>query len=452
MRLPRSTTLRFAALVFGLQVAGAGATLLTVRQVTRGELTASAERGAASLRDRLLAAGRRGGEPAIAAAIQRLLASGTGPSVMLLVDARHRFVAGNVADWPPTVHLGRGPETIEIFRIDRDAAERMRVMATPLPGGAWLLTGHVVESELRFARAMEEAMALAMALALVLAGGAGLVAARMIERRLRRTVATAQAVSDGDLTRRVPLEDGADAFEALARAVNAMLDRIAMLVGELKLATDGLAHDLRAPLTRLRATLERALARAGDEPSRVAVLRAMEEGDRLLAMLDTALRITRAEAGLGREAFADVDIGALVRDMAEMFAPLAEDRGMAVTAEAPDGLVAHANREMLAQALANLVDNALKYGAGQVVVRAAEGEGLLTLSVTDDGPGIAPDERGNALKRFGRLDAARHEGGAGLGLSLVSAVAHLHGGQVTLADNAPGLMVSLTIPRRDPAA
>ena len=447
MRLPRSTTLRFGALVFGLQVAGAGAALLTVREVTRREITAAAEQGAGQLRDQLLTAWRRGGDRAAALAIERQKARGRGLLVMLLVDAHGRFLAGNVADWPPTVRPGADAQTIEIFRIDREAAERMRVVATRLPGGGALLTGHVVESELRFTRAMEEAMAIAMALALVLASAAGLIAARMIETRLRRTVNTARAVAEGDLSRRVPYDDGADVFEALARTVNAMLDRIAMLVGELKLATDGLAHDLRAPLTRLRVTLERALAEAESEPARIAVLRAMEEGERLLAMLDTALRITRAEAGLGREAFADIDAAQLVRDAVEMFGPLAEDRGMTLYADAPDRLIVHANREMLGQAIANLVDNALKYGAGRVVVRAADAGATVALSVSDDGPGIPPEARERALTRFGRLDAARHEGGAGLGLSLVSAVAHLHGGSVALGDNDPGLVVTLTIAR-----
>lgn len=290
-------------------------------------------------------------------------------------------------------------------------------------------------------------MLLAMAVALIFAGLAGVIAARMIERRLGRTVATADAVAAGDLTRRVPLGGGNDAFEALARAINAMLDRIAALVGELKLATDGLAHDLRAPLTRLRATLERALAAAPDEAGRATILRAMEEGERLLAMLDTALRITRAEAGLGREAFGAVDIHAMLDGLADMFGPLAEDRGMSVTVAPGEPIAVNANREMLGQALANLVDNALKYGAGAITLSAETGPREVTISVADEGRGIPPEAREDALKRFGRLDAARHEGGAGLGLSLVAAVAHLHGGTLTLGDNAPGLIATMTIAR-----
>ncbi|MBM6575110.1 HAMP domain-containing histidine kinase [Microvirga sp. SRT01] len=448
MRLPRSATVRIAALVFALQLAGAATTLVTVRQITRSQITAAAEDMARGVRGDLMTAYRAGGTDALRAAVsQRVQRRQPPQTVLILTNAAGRYLAGNIADWPPTADPGSGATTIELFRIDREVPERMRVLTTTLPGGERLLTGHVIESELRFARAMEEAMAVAMAVALVLAGLAGWIAARIIDARVGRTVTTAQAVAAGDLGRRVESDGGDDAFEALGRAVNAMLDRIALLVGELKVATDGLAHDLRSPLTRLRATLERALAAADTEASRTAIVRAMDEGDRLLSMLDTALRITRAEAGLGREAFADTDIAALLHGLAEMFEPLAEDRGMTMSVGAPADLRAPANREMLGQALANIVDNALKYGRGQIALSAAVAGDLIAITVTDRGPGIPHDRRDDALKRFGRLDTARGESGAGLGLSLVAAVAHLHGGTLTLSDAGPGLAVTFTLRR-----
>lgn len=414
----------------------------TVRHLTRGEIAARAEDAASDLRDELAGMWLSGGQAAVRAAVDRRLTTDRLPlSVILLTDAHGRFVAGNIAEWPPNVPAP-GAATIEIFRIGHSQPERMRVMATRLPDGSRMLAGHVVESELRVALAMEEAMAVGMAAAIVLASLAAWIAARMIERRLEDTVSTAHAVAAGDLSRRVAPKGGDDAFEALAQAVNAMLDRIALLMTELKVATDGLAHDLRSPLTRLRSTLDRALTVSRDENARVAVGRALEESDRLLAMLDTALRISRAEAGLGRDAFVEADLSAMVRDVADMFEPLAEDRGMTIRAEAPETLLACVHRELLGQAIANLIDNALKYGAGEIVVRVEPGPVLL---VTDDGPGIAAERREEALKRFGRLDAARTESGAGLGLSLASAVAHLHGGTVSLEDNAPGLRVRLTL-------
>ncbi len=448
MRLPRSATVRIAALVFALQLAGAATTLVTVRQITRSQITAAAEDMARGVRGDLMTAYRAGGTDALRGAVtQRVQRRQPPQTVLILTDAAGRYLAGNIADWPPTADPGRGATTIELFRIDREVPERMRVLTTTLPGGERLLTGHVIESELRFARAMEEAMAVAMAVALVLAGLAGWIAARIIDARVGRTVTTAQAVAAGDLGRRVESDGGDDAFEALGRAVNAMLDRIALLVGELKVATDGLAHDLRSPLTRLRATLERALAAADTEASRTAIVRAMDEGDRLLSMLDTALRITRAEAGLGREAFAETDIAALLHGLAEMFEPLAEDRDMTMSVGVPPDLHAPANREMLGQALANIVDNALKYGRGQIALSAAVAGDLIAITVTDRGPGIPHDRRDDALKRFGRLDTARGETGAGLGLSLVAAVAHLHGGTLTLSDARPGLAVTFTLRR-----
>ncbi|MET4897013.1 HAMP domain-containing sensor histidine kinase [Sphingomonadaceae bacterium jetA1] len=432
-------------LVFALQLVGAAVMVATVRHLTRGEIAEQAEDAASDLRDELVAVWRSGGPSAVRLSVERRLTTDRVPlSVILMTDAHGRFVTGNIADWPPNV-VTPGATTIEIFRIGHSLPERMRVVSRPLPDGSRLLTGHVIESELRVARAMEEAMAVGMAAAIVLAALAAWIAARMIEGRLENTVATAHAVAAGDLSRRVIPKGGDDAFDALAESINAMLDRIALLMTELKIATDGLAHDLRSPLTRLRATLERALAECRDEPARAAVGRALEEGDRLLAMLDTALRISRAEAGLGRDAFVDTDLAAMARDVADMFEPLAEDRGMTIRADSPETLMALVHRELLGQAIANLIDNALKYGSGRVTVRVEPGERAPVIAVSDDGPGIPPERREEALKRFGRLDAARSGSGAGLGLSLASAVAHLHGGALSLEDHAPGLTVRMTL-------
>ena len=433
--------------MFALQIAGSAVVLLTVRSITENRLTANATDEAGRLRSSLLEGWASGGVDGLVRVGEARLDHSERPQSVVLVIARDgRVLAGNVAAWPPNVVIGP-PSTIEIFRVARAQPEAMRVIGTVLPDGTRLLTGHVIEGELAFVGAMEVAMVAAMVVALLLAGLAGWAAARLIAARLGRTADTVAAVTAGDLDRRVPLDGGSDAFEALGRSVNAMLDRIAVLVGELKLATDGLAHDLRSPLTRLRATLERALAAADSEEGRVAVLRAMDEGDRLLGMLDTALRITRAEAGIGRDAFQPVDLSALVADVADMFEPLAEDRGLTVMVAQSDAIIVPANREMIGQAVANLVDNALKYGAGVIRVGVAEVAGQVAITVADDGPGIPADRRGDALRRFGRLDAARTESGAGLGLSLVAAVAHLHGGVLELGDNAPGLAARMTVAR-----
>lgn len=422
-------------------------TLLTVRTVTETRLTASATDEAQRLRATLLEAWAAGGVAGLRKAAEARLDRSDRPQSVVLVTARDgTTLAGNVGAWPPNVVPGP-PATIELFRIRRDHPESMRVIGTVLPDGTRLLTGHVIEGERAFVGAMEMAMVAAMLVALTLAGLAGWVAAQIIARRLRRTVDTVAAVAGGDLDRRVPLEGGGDAFEDLGRSVNAMLDRIASLVGELKMATDALAHDLRSPLTRLRATLERALAAADSEDARVAVLRGMEEGERLLGMLDTALRITRAEAGIGRDAFAATDLTELLADLADLFEPLAEDRGLAIAVMPSAPMIATVHREMIGQAVSNLIDNALKYGAGTIRLSIGTDAGGVAIIVGDDGPGIPTDRWAAALQRFGRLDPSRHESGAGLGLSLVAAVARLHGGTIELADNHPGLIVRLTLPR-----
>ncbi|WP_235515608.1 sensor histidine kinase [Sphingomonas sp. Leaf10] len=422
-------------------------TLLTVRAITENRLTASATDEAQHLRATLLDAWAARGVEGLRAAAEKRLDRSDRPLSVVLVTARDGTpLAGNVGAWPPNVDPGP-PATIELFRVRRDRPESMRVIGTVLPDGTRLLTGHVIEGERAFVGAMEMAMIAAMVVALSLAALAGWVAARIIARRLWRTVDTVAAVTAGELDRRVVLLGGRDAFEDLGRSVNAMLDRIEMLVGELKMATDALAHDLRSPLTRLRATLERALAAADSEEGRVAVLRAMEEGERLLGMLDTALRITRAEAGIGRDAFTPTDLAELTADIADLFEPLAEDRGLAISVTPSDPLMVAIHREMVGQAVSNLIDNALKYGAGTIGVSVMADSDTATIIVRDDGPGIPADRRAEALQRFGRLDPSRHESGAGLGLSLVAAVARLHGGTLELGDNAPGLIARLTIAR-----
>lgn len=442
----RSTTLRFAALVFSLQLVGGAATLFTVRALTRAEIVSDAEDYAEGLRDDLLEIHRREGQDALKQAVaQRSDLARRPRSVMLLIDARGNYLAGNLAHWPPTLAADNTERTMELYLIGRDSAEHMRVLGVPVPGGGRLLTGHVIESELHVAGAMENAMLTGLAIAAALASLAAWVAAAMIERRLRATVDTANAVATGALDERVPVERDGDAFDDLGIAVNAMLDRIAALMAELKIATDGLAHDLRSPLTRLRASVERALAETRDDAIGAHLARALDEGDRLLLLLDTTLRITRAEAGLGREAFVDTDIGRMLDDIAEMYGPLAEDRGMIVRADLPAGLTAPVHRELLGQAIANLVDNALKYGGGEIVLTARRAENHVVIEAGDRGAGIPEARRHEALKRFGRLDSARSEQGAGLGLSLAAAVARLHGGTLELMDNAPGLLARMTL-------
>jgi signal transduction histidine kinase len=271
---------------------------------------------------------------------------------------------------------------------------------------------------------------------------------RIIERRVSRIAGIAERVGAGDLSRRVEVGDGDDAFARLGRGFNGMLDKIEALVTELRLVTDGLAHDLRSPITRLQSVIERAAVDARDPEARAALESAQNEARVLQTMLTTALQITRAEAGIGRERFVAVDLATLLADLVEIYGPVAEESGFVLTAEAPEGLTLPAHRELLGQALGNLVENALRHAEGGSRIRltgAREGEDIV-VTVSDDGPGIPAERRDEALRRFARLDPSRHASGHGLGLSLVDAATRLHGGRVELADGEPGLSVRLILP------
>jgi signal transduction histidine kinase len=437
----RSTTFRFAALVFLLQIAAAATLLAAIRIVVLRQVSAGAAEAGEVLRQDLLAVRAAGGDAELARAIAlRTTRVVTPGSVMLLADARGRRIAGNLAAFPPNVAVDRGAAQVELYRITHDAPEAMLLRATTLPVSKRSPPGSAV-------RLLEAATLFALSLAIAFAALAAWLAARMIVLRLDATVATLDAVRDGDLSRRVPADRSGDAFAALAQSVNAMLGRVDALVAELTIATDGLAHDLKSPLTRLRSALERAAAAVTEPAAQDAVDRALAEGERLLAMVETALRITRAEAGIGKESFTPIDLAVELEEIAEIYGPVAEDAGRAirVAIAAPATLPLH--RELLGQALGNLVDNALKYGAGTITLALDAGEDRVTVSVADEGSGIAPADRDAALRRFGRLDTARGGTGAGLGLSLVAAVARLHGGTVQLGDAAPGLVVAIDLPR-----
>ena len=276
------------------------------------------------------------------------------------------------------------------------------------------------------------AVSLALGLPLVLVGA--WVVMRVVGGRIVRLERTAAAVTAGDLSRRVALDGSGDRFDRLAGAVNRMLDRVEELMGQLRALSDGLAHDLRSPITRLTARVDRAL-RDG-EPADEALPAVAAEAERLLTMLTAALQISRVDAGLGRDQMERVDAAAAVAELVAFYEPLVAERGRTLVADLRPA-TARLHRPLFEQMLANLIDNALAHGDGPItvaLVRAADG---LRLSVADTGPGIAPARHAEALRRYGRLDEARGGDGAGLGLSLVAAVAHLHGGELTL-EGGPG--------------
>jgi signal transduction histidine kinase len=370
-------------------------------------------------------------------------------SVYLLTDPVGRRIAGNISEWPAVEPTLEGWITFTIdVSPDGAAVERRRARAKAfvLPGDYGLLVGREVEDRLRIETLIKGALGWGLALTLLLGLGGGFLASRGLLGRVDAINRTTRQIMAGDLSQRIALKGSRDEFDQLAANVNAMLDQIERLLGGMRQVTDNIAHDLRTPLNRLRSRLEVALMADGDRAESRALLEAtLADAEMMIGTFNALLDIARAEAGSERAAFETVDLAALGRDLADLYGPLAEDHGLAFELACAPGLELRANRHLLAQALANLLDNAIKYtpAGGRVALTIAPAPAGPVITVADSGPGIAPADRGRVLQRFVRLDATRSTPGNGLGLSLVDAVAKLHGAVLTLDDNQPGLKVSL---------
>jgi len=300
-----------------------------------------------------------------------------------------------------------------------------------------------------------------IALVIVLGLTGGFFVSRRVLNRVDAMTDTAQTIMAGDLAGRLPVAGTGDELDRLAVHLNAMLERIEALMGGLKEVSDNIAHDLKTPLTRLRNRCEQALRGSkGDSDYRAALETTIAESDELIRTFDALLMIARAESGQARDNMAEFDAAEIARDVGELYEPLAEEKGLALRVEAPVAAPMRGNRELVSQALANLVDNAIKYarpdptvnGAPvEIVVGAGNEDERITLTVADRGPGIPEADRGRVVERFVRLEQSRSEPGSGLGLSLASAVARLHGGELRLEDNHPGLRSTIALPRAGPA-
>lgn len=385
------------------------------------------------------------------AGLVRAIEGRTGPqnvsgALYLLTDPRFRRIAGNVSAWPanadevgswvvfPLAGEGEG-EGME--------AAYGRARAFRLQGGFNLLVGRDTRALDRFQNLMAEAMTWALAGTLVLGLGGGLLVSRRVLARIDALNRGAETIMHGDVTHRMQTNGSGDEFDRLAATLNEMLDQIERLMTGIRTVTNNVAHDLRSPLTRIRSQLEQAVAREGTaEDLREAAAQAMAEADGLLATFNALLSIAEAEAGVAVANAVPVDLGALVEDVVDLYGPLAEEKGLAMTADAPAGVVLAGSRELLFQALGNLVDNAIKYtpAGGALHVAAAQGPALI---VADSGPGIPEADRDRVTDRFVRLDASRTTPGNGLGLSLVAAIVRMHRGRLDFADNGPGLRATL---------
>jgi signal transduction histidine kinase len=448
-RMLRSTTARLIVPMFLFQLVATGSVLLFVRAAGQRALEREQRNLVADLREDFLADYREGGLVGLRRAIDARVAPGGGEApVLMLLGADGKRLAGNLRDWPPLVPANSDWTVLKLYRDAGVAPEEMALSARTLPQGARLLAGRAIEGDAQLRQGYEQGLVAALLLAIPLTLLISLVFARLISRRAGALADTARQVSEGALHARAPLDGSGDGFDLISVQINTMLERIERLVAELRVLTDGLAHDLASPLTRLRTKVEQLDAQAWNPDARAAVDAVTAEIDKLTSMLATAIQISRTEAGIGRDRFVSTDLSELAGGLADLYAPYAEERGFELVARRSGPVRAPVDRELIGQALSNLLENAIAYadGGSHIVLSVAQDFDQVTLAVADDGRGIAAADRGEALRRFGRLDPARQRPGSGLGLSLVEATARLHGGTIELADNFPGLVVRLRLP------
>lgn len=402
---------------------------------------------------------RERGFRAAIVAVERLSRQ-PGPGIYYIGTQAGLMITGNVSDLP--VNVLQEPGTFSFnYNLSRpfegeakDKSEGNAVVrSVVLPSGLVLVVGRDVVERRGFSAIIFQSFLFGVGGILLFSVIAGGITAVRVLRRIDAIASTSRMIMSGNLSERVPVTKRNDEFDGLAQNLNQMLDRIEQLMLGLKEVTDNVAHDLKTPLTRMRNRAEAALRDGQSEPvQREALETVIAESDQLIKTFNALLMIARAEAGAPSGAFADVDLSAVAADVAELYGPVAEDAGMTLETHVTDGIMARANRELIGQALVNLVENALKYyepaegKAGKIMVGIRRLNDRVLIEVGDNGPGIAPEDRGRVVERFVRLEKSRTEPGSGLGLSLVAAVARLHKGQFRIEDNQPGVRAVIDLP------
>ncbi len=375
-----------------------------------------------------------------------------GQALYLLTDAAHRPIAGNLDTWPAiTINPGDFVEFDYERRVNGvPETRRARGRLFTLAGDFYLLVAQDVHDRDLTQRMFTTTLPWTVALILVFGLLGGALMSRNMLRRLDSINRTSGEIMAGNMTRRVPVSGAHDEFDLLAENLNRMLDRIERLMKGLREVTDSVAHDLRTPLTRLRQRLEQSQARLSAMGSDTGEIeRAIADTDQLIGTFNALLLIAETDAGTARGAMSPLDLVSVAGDVSELYEPLAEEKNVALTLVTANVPMIEGVRSLVAQALANLVDNAIKYTppGGRVMISISQSFAGVDLTVADSGPGIPAHERSRVVERFVRLEASRNSPGTGLGLSLVAAVAHFHNAQLLLEDNAPGLKAILRFPR-----
>jgi signal transduction histidine kinase len=431
---------------------------LNTRRLITEQITRTVNTEIGRLREQYNEAGIRG-----LVLVLDLRARRPGSSLYLVTTPTGEGLAGNVGSLEPGVldHPGWLETSYRRIEAPDGVEHRALVQVVELPGGFRLLVGRDLEERERIYGIISNAGRWSFALVVVLGLAGGFFVSRRVLKRIDAMTDTANTIMAGDLGGRLPIAGTGDELDRLAGNVNAMLERIEALMRGLKEVTDNIAHDLKTPLTRMRNRCEQALRGEQGRDYRAALESTIAESDDLIRTFDALLMIARAESGQARGNMDEFDAAEIARDVGELYEPLAEQKGLVLKIDAPAPAGVRGNRELVSQALANLVDNAIKYAgpdaskingaAAEILVKAgADGE-RITLSVADRGPGIPEADRGRVVERFVRLEQSRSEPGSGLGLSLASAVARLHGGELRLEDNRPGLRSIIALPRAGPA-
>jgi signal transduction histidine kinase len=454
LRLLRSAGVRFAVVYALLLALSAAALALFLWWATAGLLDRQSEaaiQADAQILAERFAAGRL---PALVMTIDdRLSQDIEDDSVYLLVEPAGRRIAGNLSHWPQAVT--QSAEWYEL-PIERAGARSLALVHKyDLPGGFRLLIGRDVHLRAQLRSLLTDALLWALLVVMAMASIGALVVRSMFRRTLANVSATAAAIAAGDFSQRVRLSGRGDEFDQLAETINDMLDRLGRLMEGVREVSNAIAHDLRTPITRARARLEDAAEHAGTVAElRAVVERATADLDGIVAVFQALLRIAEIEAGSRRAAFVRFDLAPLLANVAELYGAVAEEKGVALSVDVPEHLPVYGDRELVQQAVANLVDNAVKFSRTGEAVRVSGtiASAAVEIAVADQGPGIPEADRLRATERFFRGETARNTPGSGLGLALVQAVAKLHGGSLRLTNAAPGLLAVIALPGHDEAA
>jgi signal transduction histidine kinase len=447
IRTLKSSTFRLALVCIVLFSAAVFALLGYVYRATLDDIHGRSNRAISAERVLLMQEYVRAGRDGLASLINRRIVEQGEGGIYLLSDPSFAFLVGNLETWPATLHGREG--VADLVATKAAGGSLIRATYETLPDGSHLLVGQYIDDLNDFVRTIKIALAWFAAMTVVL----GIVAAVSVTRRtvgrIEAINATTREIMQSGLGRRIPLRGTRDEWDQLAENLNSMLDRIEELVREIKQVSDNVAHDLRTPLTRLQGRLEKAYHHELDPKRYHALIGDTISGlNGILGTFSSLLRISRIEALDPKSTFRYVDLAQIAGEVAELFDAAAEEKGGRVKLISAARVPVLGDRDLLFDAISNLVDNAIKHGGtGDVSVEATTEDQGPVISVADRGPGIPPEERKHVLKRFYRLDRSRSSPGNGLGLSLVAAVAQRHGALIDMADNEPGLRLQLRFPQ-----